>query len=200
MIIETNKNRSYYNLLLFTIISALISLALIGALYFKGLNNYLTFIITVEIGIFLIICWCIYVVLRNEYLMNLRKNDFSYTVTYNKCPDYYTQIRDKAGNIICLNNYSFTTPTGDSYILKIYPTTASPSPNIDYTYQDGVQVPKYESFPLNEISTNLPLYTSQCSVFTKNPGSNVPINLIGYNDIPWTNVKSQCSLLSDINN
>jgi len=200
MIIETNKNRSYYNLLLFTIISALISLALIIGLYFKGLTEYLTFIITVIVGIFFIICWCIYSILRTEYLMNLRKDTLNYTVSFDKCPDYYTQTRDSNGNITCLNNYSFTTPNGENYIIKIYPMTVSPSPNIYYNSANSSNIPKYESFPLKEISSTVSSYNDQCSIFSKNLSSTVPTNYIDYNNIPWTNIKSQCSLLSDVNN
>ena len=60
------KIKSYFNTLIFTIISGIFSLVLIATLFFDMFKKYIPFIVTVEIGLFLIIGYCIYKIYNNE--------------------------------------------------------------------------------------------------------------------------------------
>jgi uncharacterized membrane protein YhaH (DUF805 family) len=65
-----NKNTSYFNTLIFTIVAGIISLLLLLALVFKPVRDHaMYFIIALEVGIFTIIAVCIYqIVITHTFL------------------------------------------------------------------------------------------------------------------------------------
>lgn len=182
---------SYYNLLIFTILSAIISIILIIVVYLQDYKKYIPFIATLIFGIFGII---LYIIIK-VYLNNLDYNN--QILTFDKCPEYFNKkIID--GKEICTNDSIYYDENNNQFILKVYPVDninkQFPLPsklNLTYSQSDN----KYEKFPLNEINNTASLNnnTKKCSTIY---GTVTDPDLATFNQYaltPWTNFKSQCA-------
>lgn len=186
------KYRSYKNLLKFTIISAIVSLVLLGLMFSSIMQPYLVFIITLEVGIFGIIVLCIYKIVNSD-----KKKEKAY-VSFDQCPDYYVHYKTNKGNIICANQYIARDVDNNQYVMKLYPITdykgdKLKTPDSFYVSNgyDASKDEKYDKFLLKELesSTDLLKDTSFCDPLF-NPYENATFK--NYNVIPWTYAKSRC--------
>lgn len=186
-----SKKISYFNTLMFTIISSIVSLLLLGMLFFDMFKPYIPFIITVEVGLFAIILWCIYKIYVNEILRDAIKNDRNFTIDFMQCPDYYI-TRNIDGKSICSNEYITEDQYRNKHIIKIYPADA-----IDRSFSfPSTHNPNFinsnnpeEKFALSDFANNPTLSSNEkkCDAVFGNVA-----NFDTYSRIPWTNVKARC--------
>jgi len=154
--------------------------------------------------IFGIILICVIQILLNSKSQKTNK----YILTWDKCPDYYTK-RTSGTQDICSSDYLYTDAYGIQWIMKIYPDDDTTIPGgmrplpltADLTYNGGE--PKYEKFPLTEISKENKLGTDaeKCGVLYNNPTSTSLSYLNGYNLVPWNIMTAKCdSIIQSSNN
>ena len=84
---NNNKRISYKNTLIYTIVTAIVSLLILALLFIPSMFDYIYFIAVIELGIFIIIGVCIYKIINYEKnllddeLTYYRKNNVSSTWT-----------------------------------------------------------------------------------------------------------------------
>lgn len=200
---DATRKTSYFNTLIFTILAGIISIILLVLLFFKDFKKYLPFIITLEIGIFTMIAWCIIQIYLNEkFLAELKKN-LNYQISFNTCPDYFTK-RIIGDQEICSNEYIYIDDKKQSKIMKVYPADDKsgvvsgmrPLPSTLSMDYKGTEK-KWEKFPLNELDNepSFKTYAQKCAPLFQSPADSKLSYLKGYNLVPWTNARSQCSLI-----
>ncbi len=200
---DATRKTSYFNTLVFTIIAGIISIILLVLLFFKDFKKYLPFIVTLEVGIFAMITWCIIQIYINEYALDKLRKNLDYQITFANCPDYFTKrlVGDKE---ICSNEYIYIDENKQKKIMKVYPVDdpsrpvsgMRPLPSTAVSdYKGGEK--KWEKFPLHEIENepSFKTYSDKCApLFQAQTDAKVQY-LDGYNLVPWTNMRSQCSFL-----
>jgi hypothetical protein len=197
---DTSTNKvSYYNTLIFTIISGLISLILLVCLVMKVFDSkYMLFIILLECGIFSVILYCIYKIVINAYRINLLKSSNNVVVTFDTCPDYFSRQLDSHAKTYCSNEYIYEDAGMQKYLIKIYPTTKSPPPIHNPTILDklvntnNAPAGPVDKFYINTIELNNELNTNELKCAPIHKDSTDPNGIRGFAEIPWTNVKAKC--------
>lgn len=194
-----NNKISYFNTLIFTIVSSIVSVILLLLLFLKGFRPYLPFFITIEIGIFTIIGLCIAMIVINEKRKNEDKAKALQNFTFNSCPDYYLQ-KNVGQDEICSNEYIIQDSNKKKYIMKIYPNSSDfPSsilPTV-HSYEYLGTEPKHEKFKLNELMGEKTLTTpaQKCGpLFTEPTDTNLQY-LKGYTAVPWITAWAKCDSL-----
>lgn len=145
-----NDKVSYFNTLIFTIIASIVSLLLLAALFFEIFKDYMIFIVTVEVGIFCIIGWCIYKIVSNANTLDKYKQQANFKIDFTPCPDYYVG-KGVDGQTICSNEYIVEDEYHNKRIMKIYPAddqlNSYPLPNLHVPtyYNDAKPIEKYDS-------------------------------------------------------
>ena len=195
---ESTKT-SYFNTLIFTIVSGIISLLLLLTLFSKIVrNNAFYFIIAVEIGIFSVIAICVIKIITNEQILNNLKNKLStQKISMNDCPDYFIKT-EKDDIAICTNNYEVQTGNGRKYMLRIYPASVTLPNMLPVTNQD-----KNEKFKLYQLeqSSDLVDAKAQCAMVMTEPNINSAATAAqketlsqykGYSSLPWLYARSRC--------
>lgn len=193
---NATKKVSYYNTLIFTIISGLISLILLLLLYFVD-KTYMVGIIALEIGIFSVIITCIVQILLNEHMINKLKKSDNVTIKFDTCPDYYSRYQDTNSDTYCSNEFVYQ-DYNRNYIIKIYPEDETPPAvhdprSLDVIFTEGKVVPAAtEKFYLDDIENRKGKRTNieKCEPLFKESRDSHMIK--GYEKIPWTNIKSKC--------
>lgn len=187
---------SYFNTLIFTIVSGILSLLLLLSLFIDIVKEHaFYFIIAVEIGIFTVIAICIYQIVKNEKMQKNKKLDIK--LSFYECPDYFNKIEENS-ETYCYNNYQVFDARGKSYVLRIYPESVQlpnslPVANID----------KNEKFNLYQIEQNPEFKNAkdQCAFIVAEPDTNTAISADqqrmmdqykGYSTLPWTHAQSRC--------
>lgn len=191
---NSSRKISYFNTLIFTIIAGILSLLLLAALFFDVLAQWKVFIITIEVGIFLIIGFCIWQIVANEALLDKYKKAKNFDVDFTTCPDYYiTKMVDN--KTICSNEYIVEDEYRNKQIMKIYPADNEaknevyPLPNTHTTSYTDSSKPseKFESGYIQG-STELKDTAGRCGAVL---GQNTNYKL--YSTIPWVGVRARCA-------
>ena len=190
---RNNREISYFNTLIFTIVSGIISLILLSTLFFSAMKPYIVGIVTVEIGIFVIIGYCIYKIVKNDNTIKdlLKKNKI--VVNFDECADYYVRRIDAAGKFICTNDYIITDDTNQKYIMKIVPASQDlPGMNkINYNNSNTsfYTNERTETYMLRELvdNSNMPTYQEKCKPLYESVAG-----FSDYKTIPWTYARSRC--------
>lgn len=188
----TDNKISYLNTLIFTIVTGIISLIVLGCLFFEFGQRFIYFIIGFEIGVFFLIGYCIYKIVRAE--KRYVSGDDKYVVRFNECPDYYAK-RVYDGKEYCVNDYVVKDNAGGVYIVKVTPASTDPPTSITVTDNatpySGQPYSKFELHAL-EADNALKTYDEKCKPLFVNP---TDAKYQGYPDvsqIPWTYVRSRC--------
>ena len=85
-----NKKISYTNTLFFTIFNAIFAIILVLLLFFRIIpSEYMYFIIGVEVGVVLIVAYCIYRIIRFEKFLEAMRNPKNLYIPFDSCPDYF---------------------------------------------------------------------------------------------------------------
>lgn len=190
-----SKKTSYYNTLIFTIVAGIISVLLLLTLMFKRLRQFLPFIITLEIGIFLIIAWCVTVIYLNEKDMEKKRNEAT-SIQFDKCPDYFVKTTE-GDKLMCVNQYMYIDDKNNQYWMKIYPINESVT--LPSNLNSGTNLDAFPLMSLEQDST-LKSYKEKCSPLF-NPSR--PLNSQGqdpylhYDKLPWTTMRGKCASLYD---
>lgn len=191
---EQTKKISYFNTLIFTIISGIVSLLLLAALFFDVFKDYMTFIITVEIGIFLVIGWSIWQIVSNEKRLEELRKKKNFTIDFTQCPDYYIS-RVVDGVTICSNEYIVEDQYRNKRLMKIYPADdiskniSYPLPKLHsniYNKQTSRPVDKFDSTAIDSAG-DLPDVQKKCGAVL---GMNNTYK--DYTQIPWVGVRARC--------
>ena len=186
---DSLTEKSYVNTLIFTIISAIISVCLLILLLLGALGEYAYFVIGVEVGIFAIIAYCIYKIWKSSKCA-AKTNPILH---FNSCPDFYTQRTDNEGQPYCANEHAVKDAYGNQSILKTYPTSVGLPSQLDQTPPTLGAPTKYEKFYLHELADapDLPTSADKCgAIFNAPTSSNSPY--VGYDVVPWSSVRSAC--------
>jgi hypothetical protein len=191
---DDNKKISYKNTLVYTIIAAIISLGLLVLLAFQAFMDYIYLIAIIETGIFAIIGYCIYKIIKFEKSLDSLRDQRKYYIPFSECPDYFVKKFDnESGEPYCSNEYRVTDVNNNVNMMKIYPSTvALPTKHDDTTSVTLSQ--KYEKLWLNKISNSKELVTlkDKCSVLSVEPTNQKLIDYKGYTNVPWTSVRGRC--------
>lgn len=193
---------SYFNTLIFTIVSAVVSVVILVLFYFKGLKPFWPFIIALEVGIFFIIGLCITTIILSELALEKKKNDRSYNIPFTSCPDYFT-MTNKDNKTYCFNEYIYIDDYKRKFLMKVYPDDDPSDPNgvrplpsiasSDIVAND----PKHEKFNLAEIESE-PTFKSafdRCGPVINDPSDVKLAYLKGYKLLPWTSMRAKCESL-----
>ncbi len=186
---------SYFNTLIFTIISGIVSVALVILLFFKVGQKFKVAIIAVEVGIFAIIAYCITMIITRERRLNQIKANSNFVVNFDECGDYYVKRSDASGNYFCSNDHAIIDEKGDKYTMKIYPSEnhVLPTANgINYNNGDNGMMPnaRMETYKLKELDQSPVLKTTadKCApLFVENAAFKE------YSHIPWTYARARCA-------
>lgn len=188
-----SKKFSYKNTLIYTIITAIVSVGLLVLLAFKGFFDYIYLIAIVELGIFCIIGYCIFRIINYEKGLDRMKLNSNNFIAFNECPDYFVKKFDTSGTPYCSNEYQVKDKVNNSYIMKIYPPGIPlPSQHDPSLTPDNAN--KYEKFWLNEITNAKELKTmkDKCVVLSTEPTDPRLSKYRGYTNVPWTYVRGRC--------
>lgn len=195
----SEKRTSYFNTLMFTIIAAIVSLLLLLALFFDIFKNYMPFIITVEVGIFLIITFCIYQIISNESKFDKYKKASNVSVKFTECPDYYIKksiIRNGKPVEICSNEYIVQDAYRNKYIMKVYPANQGnelyPLPE-SHVNDFSTTTNAHDKYELNKLDNALDLPTTEkkCAAIL---GQENAYKV--FNRMPLTGLKARCENLA----
>lgn len=194
---NSNKKISYQNTLVFTILNAMLAIAIVVCLFFDFImkKEYLIFVIIVEVGICVIVGYCIYKIINFEKYLEAMRSPKNLYIPFASCPDYFQKIISPTGDQICSNEYVVTDRSNVNYIMKIYPDVAGVHlPPKHDTTTSVENSPKYEKFHLNDISQSDKLLTTKakCSVVSVEPTDEKLAKYKGYTQVPWTYVRGRC--------
>ena len=101
---KQSQKKSYFNTLIFTIISCIVSVILLVLLFMDNYKPYFIMILVLEVGIFWIIISCIYSIVVNESKLDSLRKDMKYTIAFNACPDYFYK-KTVGTDEMCSNEY-----------------------------------------------------------------------------------------------
>lgn len=202
-----NENRriSYVRTLAFTIVSALLSIALFALLFFKGAKEWLLFITITEIGIFSIILYCIFAIINREKKLLEMRDPKNYVIKFDNCPDYYVKRYDTASkSYFCSNEYVVIdkrNPT-KTLIMKLFAENDNSSPayhNMDFKVQNGsgplTNPQAMDKFMIEDMLSKVTTNEDRCNIVDPNIPEKSSDKLIGYKNIPWTSVQKRCQTL-----
>lgn len=189
-----NSKISYFNTLIFTIVSGIISLILIVLLFFNVGKDLIYLIVTMEIGIFSVVGICLYQIIKNETDIKNMKKNLPERVSFNECPDYFIKS-DEKGTIVCKNSFKSRDGDNNEYNTRIYPADIElPNPLPENSLQ------KYEKFNLFHIEQSNKLLKAgrdQCAVINSTPPNVELAEFRDYSKIPWTHARSRCGPYTD---
>lgn len=191
---DSSRKISYYNTLIFTIIAGVVSLLLLAALFFDVLKKWKIFIITVEVGIFLIIGICIWQIFANEILLDKYKKAKNFEIDFTQCPDYYVS-RMVNNATICSNEYVVEDEFRNKRIMKIYPAD-NPSKNEVYplpklhlsNFTDSAKPSDKFDSAFIQTATDLKDTQAKCSAVLGQEDK-----YKAFSNIPWVSVRSRCA-------
>lgn len=202
---NNNKRISYKNTLIYTIVTAIVSLLILALLFIPSMFDYIYFIAIIELGIFIIIGVCIYKIINYDKNLNKLRDQNSYYIPFSECADYFVKKTDSKGNTYCSNEYNVKDQFGNVKLMKIYPSGVLLPPTHKNTIINDINCKagdtectindKYEKYSLNQIPDSKLLKTNQqkCSVLFVEPTDPALIPAYsGYTQIPWTHVKGRC--------
>lgn len=195
---------SYFNTLIFTIVSGIVSLILLLTLVMspKVKEHAFYFVVAVEIGIFAIIVYCIYQIMFNE--SKLRYADITSKISFYECPDYFVKTYQGA-DTLCVNNYQVTDDNDNKFLLRIYPEdqplptelpiqTTSKSEKFNLYHieqtQDFKNAKDECAFILNEPQVNLATSAAKQELLNQ---------FVGYSKLPWMHARSRCGTFASAN-
>lgn len=198
---EDNRKVSYFRTLIFTVVSAILSLVMFALLFVKP--ELKSFVITIEIGIFSIIAYTIYSIVQHEKLLSQMSDPSKFRFGFDSCPDYYIKrIDELTRKDFCSNEYVVVdkeSPLQKKLIMKIVDenTTLPLNHSATFTTKDkntgiSLQPIKADKFYLDDFfATELTSNKDRCDVINPNVVTENP-KFAGYKTIPWTYTRSRC--------
>jgi hypothetical protein len=195
----SEQNVSYFNTLIFTIVTGVISLCILGVLFFEFGQKMIYFIIAFEVGVFILIGYCIYKIVSGNNKLAVRKNNYS--LKFNECPDYYTKQMIN-GETYCVIDYISKDRNGLYFMSRLTPTTNAqgeamePPKTVIVNTSSTTSPTGIEKIPLYKLERDEAISSSRdkCKLLYSVPKDTaakyVPYN--GYSLMPWTYMHSRC--------
>lgn len=206
------KQQSYFRTLVFTVMAALVSVMLMVLVFFvPQTRDYLALIITIQIGLFLIIAYCIRSVMNKEKDFDNMSNPDNYVVKFDSCPDYFNRKLDAVSKrFYCSNEYVVPHPYDPSrqVIAKMMlhdPTNVAiqfpDNHSNEYMNTQGAVASKplpSEKFYIDVLyDKSLKTIADKCALVDESSVREVPNDPIEnrkeYKQLPWTSVRSRCN-------
>jgi len=164
---------NYLNTLIFALVAKTVTLIVMVALFFKAMQPFMYFFLTVEMGLIIIVTISLVAIVKYEKRMEAeRKRIADSVVSVSACPDYYEQViipsGEHAGKTVC--NNQFNTSDG-KYEYK-------------FLYQDDDVQEKLDSINLDDLAMKKKL-SDVCSTLNNNV----------YSHMPWTDLKTKCDVV-----
>lgn len=202
--LRNQQRQSYVNALIFTVVTFVLSLLVLGALVYNGSwKEYLVFFLVLQVGIFGIILWCIKILKDYEKLYNANKDPRNYTIPFDSCPDYYTKKFDAdLKKHYCSNEHIVVNPTNvnkPKRIMKIVPERSS-FPDVHETafVQD-------KQSPLDKFSTDALFVqtikddNTRCGIISEKgpqwtgaPYDPTKVMYDNFKKVSWTSLRPRC--------
>lgn len=193
---NNDKKMSYFNTLMFTIITGIVSLCMLALLFFEFGKKFMIFIIAFEVGVFILITYSIVKIM----MLDKKKQAANFIVKFEECPDYYAK-KNIDGTDYCFNDYVVNDSNGNINIIRLTPTEINNEINkvpktisVSDDIRSGIDK-HYEKFKLRELQTDnaIPKLKDKCGLFFKAPPDDAKYNSYQhYNYIPWTYAKGRC--------
>ena len=164
---------NYLNTLIFALVAKTITLIVMVSLFFKALQPFMYFFLTVELGLIIIVSLALVAIVKYEKRMDAeRKRINDSIISVSACPDYYQQViipsGENAGKTVC--NNEFQTSDGKYAYKFIYPS-------------DDIQE-KLDSINLDDLALKKKL-TDVCGTLSNGV----------YNNMPWTDLRTKCDVV-----
>lgn len=199
---EKDNKISYFNTLMFTIFTAIASLGILSFLLFDFGKKFLYFIIAFEVGVFILIGYCIYKIIKGD--KKAKDTKTKYVVRFDECPDYYSK-KVINGDDYCFNEYLVRDDQGKPVLIKLTPAEKDGteiSPESSVTLNNTVpSIDNYNKFKLRRLESDEKIseFHNKCKlVFNKpNESDSKYDNYLHYPDIPYTYIKSRCASLAE---
>lgn len=165
--------QNYLNTLIFALVAKTVTLIILVSLFFKIMQPFMYFFLTVEIGLVVIVTVALVAIVKYDKRMdNERKKITDAVVSVTACPDFYEQVivpdGPDAGQVVC--NNSFVTSDG-KYTYK-------------YIYGDANQS-ELDSINMDKLVIKKKI-TDACHTIDTAP----------YADVPWTDLRAKCSVMA----
>lgn len=196
-----NKKIEYFNTLIFTVITGIVSLIVLCLLFFDFGKKFVYLIIVFELGVFIIIGMCIYEIVKAE---GRKKDVDGYTIRLDQCPDYYSSV-SLNGTDYCMNWFFGKDAFGKKVLMRVYPlrdafgNEISVEPEIQRSALTPTATNNYANFALYDLEKEerLPTQNKKCDVIFKTPTDTNLSKYAGHSVVPWTYARSRCQSLSD---
>ena len=183
--VDAEQRVAYFNTLVFTIISGIVSLGILIFMFFKPAAKLFPFLITVEVGIFLIIIITITQIIIAQKEKDKYKNKKNFTINFTTCPDYYVE-RNDGEKKLCSNEYIVEDEHKVQRIMKIIPEDGTfPATHIS-TYTTDIAIDKFNNLVIDN-GTGLKDNLGKCAALA---GRNEAFK--DYSKIPWSGVQARC--------
>ena len=198
---KSQNKISYFNTLMFTIFTGIVSLGVLSLLFFEFGKKFIYFIIAFEAGVFLLIAYCLYKIIAGDKKINAKDK---YVVRFDECPDYYSK-KIVNGEEYCFNEYVVKDNAGNVKVIKITPSEiggVKQEPASAITLTDIVEpnANLYAKFKLHQLETddNIPKYEEKCKyLFNQPPVDDKYNSYRHFTYIPYTYAKSRCESLAE---
>lgn len=199
---------SYFNTLVFTIMSSIVAVCLMSLLFFDRFRPAWPFIVASDVGLIAIIVYCLFSIVSVERAVDANRLSGNIAINFDTCPDYFVKITDtaKTGKTYCSNEYVVTDSTSRSnYVMKLYPvdpsgnsTMAFALPEVHDPNVNASQPPAaYDKFFLSALDSDPTMKTASAKcgpIVNSNDGVQGPYQY--YDSLPWSYMKSRCEGLS----
>lgn len=195
----SDQKISYFNTLIFTIVTGVVSLCILGLLFFDFGKSMIYFIIAFEIGVFCLIAYCIYKIVTGAKKENTRKA--SYVLRFNECPDYYTK-RNIGGDVYCVSDYIVRDRNGEVYVSRVSPVLDRdgeplyPPKNITINDNSTVGQQPFDKIKLSALEKDdkFPKNEDKCALIYNTPKDRDAKfdSYREYSVLPWTYMRSRC--------
>lgn len=164
---------NYLNTLIFALVAKTVTLILLVALFFKVMQPFMYFFLTVELGLIVIVTLTLYAIVKYDNRMTDEKKRISQSViSVSACPDFYEQVivpsGPDAGNTVCTNKFQ---TSDNKYTYK-------------YIYTDTQQT-ELDSINIDKLVVNKKI-TEACAA----------VNSAPYSQMPWTDLRAKCSVVA----
>ena len=188
---------------MFTIFTGIASLGVLSFLFFDFGKKFIYFIIAFEVGVFILIAYCIYKIIKGD--KKNKDNKDKYVVRFDECPDYYSK-KIINGDDYCFNEYLVKDKVGKPVLIKISPhemngTTLTPEKTTLLTNIAEQSAPPYSKFKLHKLETddNILKFEDKCKLLFNAPSTSDPkyTDYLHYPYIPYTYAKSRCASLAE---
>lgn len=188
---------------MFTIFTGIASLGVLSFLFFDFGKKFIYFIIAFEVGVFILIAYCIYKIITGD--KKKKDNKDKYVVRFDECPDYYSK-KIINGEDYCFNEYLVKDKRGNSMLIKLSPyemngTTVTPETTTKLTNIVEPSAQLYSKFQLHKLEKddNIPKFEDKCKLLFNNTSVSDPkySSYLHYPHIPYTYAKSRCASLAE---